>query len=134
MTLNFEDILKYLGIAFLFLAAIIITSVSANSCNSKIQDQDIPDVAYKARALGGFDTGWRKAKSSEYLIHADTTKLPNSQMKTKTVITHYTLSGSDTLFNLLWMQINSPIDITPRQLNALKDWMQRSLKADSTNR
>ena len=61
----------------------------------------------------------------------DTTK---PQTKVKPIITNkYVLSGSDTLFNLLWMQIQSPIDVTPRQLNSLKEWMQKGLRQDTTN-
>lgn len=63
------------------------------------------------------------------LSNIDTTK---PQIKTKPIIsTHYTLSGSDTLFNWLWIQINSPMDVTPRQLNSLKEWVQRNLKQDT---
>src|SRR5690242_12079854 len=49
-------------------------------------------------------------------ISIDTT---NPQVKVTPRITNkYVLSGNDTMFNLLWGQLNSPIDITPRQLNA----------------
>ena len=59
----------------------------------------------------------------------DTTK-PQVQMKP---INHsYSLAGSDTLFNLLWLQLNSPPDVTPRQLNTLKEWIQTNLKQDTT--
>ena len=64
-------------------------------------------------------------------VEQDTTKKPPLQQK---IVNHsYSLSGSDTLFNLLWLQLNSPIDITPRQLDNLKTWMQKNLKADTTH-
>lgn len=58
----------------------------------------------------------------------DTTK---PQVKEKPPI-RYTLSGSDTLFQVLWLQINSPTDVTPRNLEVLKNWVQRSLRQDTT--
>ena len=89
---------------------------AVKSCNTESDSQF--DVTTSARAYSP-------------IALVDTTK--PSQIRVKPVVTHYTLSGSDTLFNLLWIQINSPLDVTPRQLNTLKDWVQRGLKQDTTN-
>jgi hypothetical protein len=123
LTNRFKPILKKLNdsveVIMMTLAFVIILVAFLKSCNQKIKDEDIPDVAYKARALGGFNV-------------MDTTKKPNPSPQMKITNHNYSLVGSDTLFNILWLQINSPIDVTPRQLNALKDWMQRGLKQDTT--
>lgn len=116
MTLVTHKINQYILLPILFITLCVWSYVK---CNSKIQDQDIPDVAYKARAFNGFFVG-------------DTTKKPPPpQMKVKPVISRYTLSGSDTLFNILYLQIVSPLDVTPRNLNTLKEWVQKNLKPDT---
>jgi hypothetical protein len=58
--------------------------------------------------------------------------MSNDTTKPKSVNHHWTLTGSDTLFQLLWIQINSPIDVTPRQTEQIKQWLQSSIKQDST--
>jgi len=58
----------------------------------------------------------------------DTTK-----PKPKVINHNYSLVGTDTLFNILWLQINSPADVTPRQTNTIKEWIQKNLKPDTTH-
>lgn len=59
-------------------------------------------------------------------LASDTTKKPQPKL-----INHYTLSGNDTLFNLLWMQITSPGDVTPNQKTKLQNWISKDLKQDT---
>src|SRR5690349_14828234 len=60
------------------------------------------------------------------LTESDTTK-----PKPKPTINRYTLSGSDTMFQVLFNQIYSPLDVTPRNLEKLKDWLNKSVKQDT---
>lgn len=52
-----------------------------------------------------------------------------------TPINHkYKLQGSDTLFQILWNQITSPLDVTPRQTEVLKQWLQAGIKQDTISK
>jgi hypothetical protein len=74
------------------------------------------------------DSGFRVEHSARMgwgLNAGDTTK-------PKPVNHNYVLQGDDVKFNLLWTFLNSPIDVTPRQLDSLKYWIQKNLKQDTT--
>ncbi len=58
------------------------------------------------------------------ITFADTTK-------PKKVTNRYVLVGSDTLFQILFTQIQSPSDVTPRQLNTLRQWLQ-TIRVDTS--
>ena len=120
MTLSLTKISVFIkiGLTALGITCIVIGYVvmGSRSCNRQPEEP----VYSKWTRMGG-----------TFHVEQDTTKKPPLQQK---IVNHsYSLSGSDTLFNLLWLQLNSPIDITPRQLDNLKTWMQKNLKADTTH-
>jgi len=100
------------------LSALLVSLIFLPVKSCKKEDPEEPIYTKLARIGSGFD--------------ADTTKKPSVPLQTKIVSHAYSLAGSDTLFNLLWIQINSPMDVTPRQLNDLKNWVQKNLKQDTT--
>ncbi len=72
------------------------------------------------------DTAYRTCKDFGLV---DTTKKPIPQQKI--VYHNYELKGSDTLFSILLSQVQSPQDVTPRQLNLLIKWLQTSIRQDT---
>lgn len=88
-----------------------------SKCNDKIKDQDVPDVAYRARAFIPIDT--TKPKKQD------------TQFKTNPVYHKFNLQGSDTSFRFLIFALQRPRDVTQNQLDALLQWVQ-SVKPDTT--
>ncbi len=83
------------------------------------------------------DNGFRVEHSARmggggmFHVEHDTTK-PKSIPQQKIVYNHYKLEGSDTLFQLLWLQCSSPADVTPRNLQKLQSWLQTNIRQDTT--
>lgn len=80
---------------------------------------------------------WMKSCSDENTSHAyfpivisDTTK---PQIKPKPIANKYVLTGNDTMFQLLFNQIYSPEDVTPRNTAKLKEWLSKNVRQDTTN-
>ena len=134
LTNRFEKFRLYYALALVFVGtASWFYLIGKTGCNVQ-KNQDIPDVAYKARAGGGYFMEEPKGKSF-YIItsNGDTTfPIPKPQIKVK--YNHYLLNGNDTLFRLLFLQVESPLDITPRNLQILKNWLNTNIKIDSSGR
>ena len=97
------------------LSALLVSLIflPVKSCKKEPEE---PIYTKLARMDGGFNI-------------ADTSK---PQIKPKIIRTTYVLSGSDTLFNILWMQVVSPGDVTPNNRLKIQEWIQKSLKTDTT--
>lgn len=116
--------------------AIILVSFFAvilfNNCHNVASNKEHKfDPQTAARASGEYgtytfyDTTYTTYTAPSKIL-IDTTK---PQPK---VINHkYKLQGSDTLFQLLWNYVQSPIDVTPRNLEYLKQWIQSGIKQDT---
>ncbi len=65
-----------------------------------------------------------------YYQYFDTTK-PKAIPQQK-IVNRYKLVGTDTMFQILWMQILLPEDVTPRQNKMLQGWLQRGIIPDTT--
>lgn len=111
--LKFWKIFPYPVNLVLCIYMLLMSGLFLTKCDFAKDQKDIPDVVYKARAF--------------LPITSDTTK-----PKPRVIYNHYKLEGSDTLFQMLWLQVQSPADVTPRNLQKLRDWLQSSIKIDST--
>ncbi len=116
----------------------IVSLLSKTSCQS--------DNGFRVEHSAGSD-GWGTAKMGDKLLvngagdsfviknqPIDTTPKHTTytQVKPKVVYHDYELKGSDTLFFLLLRQCNSPLDVTPRELNKIQTWLQTSIRQDTT--
>jgi hypothetical protein len=129
LKINHDRIAKNIFNCYVFLIAFVAVLAVLGKCSH----QDIPDVAYKARALFPIikqDTSYDVRQLSRNIV---TGILDTTKPKPKVILNHYKLEGSDTLFQMLWLQVQSPADVTPRSLQKLRDWLQSSIKIDSTN-
>lgn len=55
------------------------------------------------------------------------------QVKIKPVVTRYVLTGSDTLFSLMWRTLTSPDDVTPNEKKKVLTWINDRLRPDTTS-
>jgi hypothetical protein len=152
LKINHDRIAKNIFNCYVFLIAFVAVLAVLGKCNH----QDIPDVVYKARAFNApivYDTiRGKSTNGNKYVdVRAGNSNwinrtiyfkdgtisgfyfLDTTKPKQKVIYNHWKLEGNDTLFQMLWLQVQSPADVTPRNLQKLRDWLQSSIKIDSTN-